>query len=142
MTVTKERAKADKAVRPRRREFAGTPEQVRHARDFVSRALGEYEIADEAVLMVSELVTNAILHTESSYGLGTFTVVVYAGEDRVRVEVEDAGSRMVPEVLPDEERDEFGGRGLSIVDQLSSRWGHYTLGSGRSRVVWFELDSR
>lgn len=140
VTVTKERANADKAMRPRRREFPGTPAQVRRVRDFVWRTLGESPITADAVLLVSELATNAILHTESGYGLGTFTVTVCSDKTFVGIEVEDAGSSMTPAVLCVGETDEFGGRGLSIVAQLASRWGHYSRNS--RHVVWFELSKR
>lgn len=137
MTVTKERAKANEIVRPRRREFPGTPAQVHHVRDFVSRSLAGRKVSEEATLLASELATNAILHTESGYGIGTFTVIVYLRKSAVRIEVEDAGSAMTPSVLPRGDNEIFG-RGLSIVDVIASHWGHYTTDHGR--VVWFELE--
>src|SRR5450432_4011311 len=57
------------------RVFAGLPGQVAMARDFVRRVLGPVPVADEAALLVSELCTNALLHTASGRR-GRFVVVV------------------------------------------------------------------
>jgi hypothetical protein len=53
------------ASRPKRRVFAGSHDQVRQARDFVARTVGASPAADDAVLLVSELATNAVTHTAS-----------------------------------------------------------------------------
>ena len=50
-------------IRPRRRVFPGSAEQVGRARQFVGQVLGECPAADDAVLLTSELVTNAVTHT-------------------------------------------------------------------------------
>ncbi len=69
-----------------RRAFRGQRDQVAHARKFVRAALGSVPVVDEAVLLVSELCTNALLHTASGRG-GTFEVAVYLGTLSARIEV-------------------------------------------------------
>ena len=80
-------------------------------------------------LVVSELVTNAVVH-----GRGAITLKIRVDGDRVYGEVVDEGSgfeREVRECGPDE----FNGPGLTIVDALSRCWGIH---EGTTHV-WFEL---
>ena len=63
-------------IRPRRRVFPGSGDQVARARLFVGHVLGGCPAADDAVLLTSELVTNAITHTASGRG-GKVVVTVY-----------------------------------------------------------------
>ena len=73
--------------------IAGRTRNVAEARSFVGRTLGAaHPCADEAVLLCSELVTNAVLHSESGQPGGTVTVVVLGLPGAVRVEVVDNGS--------------------------------------------------
>jgi anti-sigma regulatory factor (Ser/Thr protein kinase) len=123
-------------IRPRRRVFAGSGEQVGLARSFIAQMLGGCPVMEEAVLLTSELVTNAIKHTASGRG-GKVIVTVYRGDTRLRVEVRDDGSEQVPVVRPcDEARD--SGYGLDLVELMAQSWGHH--GGRRCRVVWFMLD--
>lgn len=124
------------AARPRRRVFAGSRDQVRQAREFVARSLGACPTADEAVLLTSEIATNAIMHTASGDG-GHFTVTVYRAGTWARVEVRDAGSATKPATRTHGTEAESG-YGLGLVDLLASRWGY--AGGARGRVVWFELE--
>ena len=82
-------------------------------------------------LIVSELVTNALMH-----GRGAITLHVRLDGDRIAGEVSDEGSGFEAEVR---ERGfhEVGGHGLQLVGALSDRWGTY---DGSSHV-WFELDA-
>ncbi len=85
---------------------------------------------DQARLVVSELVTNAVLH-----GRGRIRLSTSLDEDRLLVEVIDEGSGLehkVAEVPPEE----FHGRGLAIVDNASSRWGVH---EGTTHV-WAEFE--
>jgi anti-sigma regulatory factor (Ser/Thr protein kinase) len=112
-----------------------TPASPGVARRFVHAALGRRDYAsdtvDAAQLLVSELVTNAILHAGSDV-----RVAVIAQDDRVRVEVADHGATM-PKLLANR-LDRQDGRGLAIVDRVARRWGADTQPEGK--VVWFELD--
>jgi serine/threonine-protein kinase RsbW len=93
------------------------------------------DICDTAQLLVSELVTNAVLHTDSS----RVCCVLSAGGSRLRVEVRDDGSGTdVPLpcwATPEDEQ----GRGLLLVDTFAEEWGVDRAGPGSGCVVWFEL---
>jgi anti-sigma regulatory factor (Ser/Thr protein kinase) len=121
-----------------RRRFDGRPDQVLLARQFVVSALVEDSaIREVARLLVSEVTTNALRHTASGAAEGGFRVSYELREDRLRVEVYDAGARTAPQRRA-RDLEAPGGRGLELVDALASRWG--TLGGLDGRVVWFELD--
>lgn len=87
------------------------------------------ECADAAVLMTSELVTNAVLH-----GGGEVRLAVEAGDMRVRVEVGD-DERRRPQVPQSDDEAEGG---LIIVDALASAWGVTDSPRG-GKIVWFEV---
>jgi hypothetical protein len=86
---------------------------------------------ESAVLLVSELVTNAVLHTRTGP-----EITLRLNEDRLWVGVHDGSP-----VTPAPKR--YGpnaatGRGLQLVEQVAARWGVERDVSGK--VVWFELD--
>jgi anti-sigma regulatory factor (Ser/Thr protein kinase) len=83
-----------------------------------------------AVLLTSELVTNAIHH-----GTGPVEVCLSWDDRAVRVEVSDRSSDRP--VLRPIDRDAPSGRGLLLVDSLSSGWGVEADGIGKT--VWFRL---
>ncbi|MCG5215277.1 ATP-binding protein [Streptosporangium soli] len=89
---------------------------------------------DDALLVVSELVGNAVKHTESGGAGGLVMVVVFdAGAEMVRIEVIDDGAATVPRQRePDLES--LDGRGLWLVERLSCRWGVRRVGGGRQSV--------
>ncbi|MGF0163728.1 ATP-binding protein [Streptomyces albidoflavus] len=95
-------------------------------------------LADDLTLLVSELVTNAVIH--GATGRGSHVQVTYALlEDRLRVEVRDAADGR-PKLLPGQVvRSELRtlGRGLTVVAGVSHRWGVTPRVIGKS--VWFEL---
>jgi hypothetical protein len=68
------------------RVFGGRDDQVAEARRFVAEAIGDAPVRDEAVLLVSEVSTNALVHTASGNG-GKFEVTVCLAGRRVRVDV-------------------------------------------------------
>jgi GAF domain-containing protein len=109
------------------------PDTVPRARVFVRSSLaGEPEqLIGNAELVVSELVTNATLHGEPPI------IVRLSLENGVRVEVEDAG-RGVPILVGQNREEAMTGRGLSMVDMVSSSWGVEPLADGH-KVVWAEL---
>lgn len=117
-----------------RSDLGEGPVAVRRARAEVRRALSGHvpdDAVDTAVLLVSELVTNATLHVGGPVRLG-----VLADPGTVRVQVHDCGSR-----LPNPRRalgsERVSGRGLHLVAHLSQRWGAEPEQGGK--VVWFEL---
>lgn len=85
---------------------------------------------EQAALLVSELVTNAVVH-----GDGDIRVTADVAKDRARFTVSDDGPHRPLLSRPD--RDAAGGRGLLIVDRLASAWGVEPEGGGK--CVWFVL---
>ncbi|HET7046707.1 MAG TPA: ATP-binding protein [Solirubrobacteraceae bacterium] len=85
---------------------------------------------DTAKLLVSELVTNALLH-----GQGTITLRPHLDDDRLLIEVMDEGPGF-ERTVRDADFEMNGGLGLGLVDSESNRWG---VQEGTTHV-WFELD--
>ncbi|HEX7097282.1 MAG TPA: ATP-binding protein, partial [Acidimicrobiales bacterium] len=100
------------------------------ARAAVSDALGDCPCLDAITLMVSELVTNAILHTGRAAELRVFDL----GHGDVRVEVADLDIH-VP--VPTTVANATGGFGLRIVGAYARAWGTSVRKDGK--VVWFEV---
>ena len=98
--------------------------------DLAGRSGTRPEVAEGALLMVSELVTNAVLHT---HGLLRLEITVQDGDLYVGV-VDDAPEAPAPR---DPSLEATGGRGLLIVDALAQKWG-FTRGAG-SKTVWFRV---
>ncbi|HUZ56483.1 MAG TPA: ATP-binding protein [Streptosporangiaceae bacterium] len=120
------------------RTFPGHSDRVAAARQFVRESLGGQPCTADAVLLTSELATNAVLHTASGDG-GSFVVAVHRVPAFVRVEVTDGGSPGVPTVAgAPGARLAPSGRGLLLVERVAARWGYR--GGPDSRVVWCELD--
>jgi CheY-like chemotaxis protein len=89
------------------------------------------EVVDDALLVVSELVTNAFVHAESEAELR-----VFPGKGLLRIEVADSGAAGPdPQLATD---DDEHGRGLLLVSVLSAAWGTEPTGSG-GKVVWAEV---
>jgi anti-sigma regulatory factor (Ser/Thr protein kinase) len=107
-----------------------------HARRAASRFAADHDVssrADIALLVLSELVTNAVLH-----GAEPIQAFVTCHDDALRIEVFD-GDRDTSEIAPVEGRGgEPGGRGLQIVDSLSQSWGITKLDDGKT--VWAEVE--
>jgi anti-sigma regulatory factor (Ser/Thr protein kinase) len=97
--------------------------------------LVDAEVIDDAMLLVSEVVTNAVKHGVPS-DLATVQVAGEISEQTVRVEVVNAGGPFDPESASTDSR-EPGGRGLLLVDSLSNAWGT-DYGDGHT-TVWFEM---
>jgi anti-sigma regulatory factor (Ser/Thr protein kinase) len=119
-----------------RATLSAEPEQVAHARRLVAGYLAEQgdDDGEVAVLLVSELVTNAILH-----GRAPLELRAQAMGSAVRVEVHDQDPTSPPVLRHDVDLTEVGGRGLQLVDTLADRWGWSENDNGK--VVWFELDA-
>jgi anti-sigma regulatory factor (Ser/Thr protein kinase) len=115
------------------RTFPHEPESVPAARRFATTVLRgvSADILEAVELMVSELATNCIRHTDSGFEL---SISRYGGD--IRVEATDgAGGR--PEMRSPKPTDPSG-RGLKIIDMLSSDWGvdHH---SATGKTVWFTV---
>lgn len=117
----------------------GCPEHVSSTRAFIARTLAELPgvDCDAAALLTSELVTNAIQHTQSGTPGGTVTVVVIGVPGGVIIEVVDDGSAGTPMVKAD--LYSADGHGLFLVQHLATQWGYLRDVAGTT--VWFHLSS-
>ncbi|MEU8921929.1 ATP-binding protein [Kitasatospora sp. NPDC048545] len=147
----------------RRLTLAGLPKPVAHARTFTLRALDDWyapalvpartpdalaldalvpdarqgvaaDVAADIVLLVAELVANAMLH-----GDGPLELVLDTAGERLRVEVSDRSPEMPAPRLPHEPALP-GGHGLVIVRRIADRWGAQPHSQGKT--IWAEFDVR
>ncbi|MFE1508579.1 ATP-binding protein [Streptomyces sp. NPDC058726] len=88
-------------------------------------------LTEDAVLLVSELVGNAVRHT----GARVFGLRMRHRRGWIRIEVRDP-SRGLPCLMPVQDLD-ISGRGLFLVDKLADRWGVDLL--PRGKTTWFEM---
>ena len=117
------------------RAFPAAPGQVRAARQFLAGILEGCPAAGDAILCLSELATNAAVHSRSGEPGGLFRVRVQRHGDYIRVEVSDQGGPWAPATA----RDEENGRGLLVVAQLARSWGR-TGSEHAGWVVWYEIE--
>ncbi|WP_051865013.1 SpoIIE family protein phosphatase [Streptomyces griseus] len=110
------------------------PDAVMHARRFTARTLRRWrveEVSDTVLLVVSELVTNALVHTQ-----GPVRVDLMLRGDRVRVCVSDSSPRAPAKpVIVDWES--TGGRGLLLVEAMAESFGTVPVAGGKQ--VWSEI---
>lgn len=116
-----------------RTRLAAAPTSAASARTFVRSVLSgcHHDLVEVVLLLTSELVTNAVVHTGSDVEL-----IVRPCAAGVRVEVHDADSKHFPVLRKRRFFDERG-RGILLVDELALRWGAERSGSGK--WVWFEV---
>lgn len=125
------------AVKPRREGWTvwRVPEAARHARRFTRRSLRAWGVADTAMdaalLVVSELVTNALVHTDGPVRLDLTLI-----DRRLRAAVTDASPR-TPVKPTDPGWEATGGRGILLVEAVSDTWGTVPVSGGKQ--VWSEL---
>lgn len=121
-----------------RATFPLVPEAASQARAVVSEGLGRSvstKVLEDATLLVSELVTNAVRHAAPA-GIPGIELRLKLDPERVRVVVSDPGRGFVATPkLPT--ASEGSGWGLYLVDRIADRWGVIT--NNRSEV-WFEID--
>ncbi|MFC5172499.1 ATP-binding SpoIIE family protein phosphatase [Streptomyces mutomycini] len=113
------------------------PERVAAARQQVRELLHDWadaEQVDSAELMVSEMSTNVLMHTDGD-ALLVAEVTGERGERRLRVEVADASDELPHKRRPGEMAS--SGRGLMLMEMLAAAWGVDPRGEGKS--IWFEL---
>lgn len=125
------------AVRPLRETWTvwRVPEAVRHARRFTRRTLRTWDVPsdtmDAALLVVSELVTNALVHTDGQVRLDLSLV-----NHRLRLAVADTSPRS-PVKNTNVGWEATGGRGILLVEAVSETWGTVPVSGGKQ--VWADL---
>lgn len=124
----------DDIVETVRERFPADLRSAAGARRFVAAALDRWGFGgmnDSVALLVSELVTNAVVHAHSDVELA-----VHLRPARVRVEVIDAAREHIRR--RDAKDDEQSGRGMALIEALAVAWGIDSLLAGKS--VWFEME--
>ncbi|MER5929853.1 SpoIIE family protein phosphatase [Streptomyces sp. NPDC002054] len=128
-------------ARPARRTMLtvaqAEPERIAGARQQVRQLLHDWadeDQVDSAVLMVSEMVTNVLMHTDGD-ALLVAEAVGEHGTRRLRVEVADGSDELPHKRHPGEMAS--SGRGVLLMEMLADRWGVDPRGEGKS--IWFEL---
>src|SRR5438270_3143034 len=115
-------------------ELSDGLEAVRAGRRFVHRravAFGARTLADDAALVAAELLANAVQHGEPPV-----VVCLRGAQDRLSLEVRDASSRSP--VRPAPSTSNMTGRGLALVEALTTEWGIRREPDG-GKTVWCEL---
>jgi serine phosphatase RsbU (regulator of sigma subunit)/anti-sigma regulatory factor (Ser/Thr protein kinase) len=113
------------------------PERIAVARRHLRELLHDWADADQvdsAVLLVSEMLTNVLVHTDAD-ALLVAEVTGAAGERRMRIEVTDTSDDLPHKRRPGELAS--SGRGLVLIELLAHAWGVAPRGEGKS--IWFEL---
>jgi anti-sigma regulatory factor (Ser/Thr protein kinase) len=125
------------AARPLRESWTvwRVPEAVRHARRFTRRTLRTWGVPaddmDAVLLVVSELVTNALVHTDGRVRLDLTLI-----NNRMRVSVADSSPR-TPVKPTNLGWEATGGRGILLVEAMSVAWGTLPVSGGKQ--VWCEI---
>jgi anti-sigma regulatory factor (Ser/Thr protein kinase) len=111
------------------------PQAVGHARRFTRRTLRTWGVPaadlDAVLLVVSELVTNALVHTDGKVRLHLTLI-----GDRLRVAVADTSPR-TPIKPTSIGWEATGGRGILLVEAMSTAWGSVPVSGGKQ--VWSEI---
>lgn len=113
---------------------AHTPSGVKTARQSVQRQLeawGLDDMVDDVLLVVSELITNAI-----RYGKHPIELRLRISDEHARVEVYDSNTADLP-TQKDATEEDFTGRGMPIVDALTAKWG-VAVATGK-KMVWADM---
>ena len=114
------------------RVFSNAPRSARLVRAFIRGTLGDTPQTDAVVLLASELAANAI-----EYSQGDFEVGIRIHPDgAVRVAVNDS-SEHTPTLRETPAPYAMKGRGLHIVEAMSTEWGVES--TARGKTVWFRL---
>jgi anti-sigma regulatory factor (Ser/Thr protein kinase) len=148
LAVTQEPLPPVSARAPMLRVLPGTPEAVATARQLARQLLGDDNAATEtAMLLISELVTNSVVHSKSGDPGGSVTVALCSGPAGILIQVRDDGGVSEPCVTAlSAELAERGydaaehGYGLLLVDTLAERWG--TISSPDGRITWCRVGVR
>lgn len=111
--------------------LAATGEGRHFVADFCRREGVGPRTADDAVLLTSELLTNAFMHARSPAEL-----TIHLVDGALRIEVSDTSAAPPVPRHPGPARP--GGRGMLLVEAIAARWG--ILAEVAGKTIWFELD--
>ncbi|WP_372410887.1 ATP-binding protein [Streptomyces luteireticuli] len=113
-----------------------SPRSAALARRFSRLLLAEWgldDLTDDAVLLLSELVTNAVVHVPE--GSGGVELALTRTSFHLLAQVTDCGAALPACSLAGD--DSEGGRGMWLVEQIADQWGHHA--SPEGKTVWFAL---
>jgi serine/threonine-protein kinase RsbW len=122
---------------PDLRVLPGTPESVGVARKFALEMLGDSSSTQTVMLLVSELVTNAIVHSRSGEPGGTVTVTLCPTPGAVLIQVRDDGGPSRPRLSARPDGQAEHGYGLLLVDTLAESWA--TISSPGGQLTWCKV---
>lgn len=117
--------------------YPGQLRQIRLVRATIALMLDDCPLADDAILIASELAANAVMHSNSAAPGGQFTVRAEACPgDYVRIEVDDQGGLWTPRGCKDDRP-----HGLDLIHALTGtgNWGIHG-DAERGRTAWARLD--
>jgi anti-sigma regulatory factor (Ser/Thr protein kinase) len=131
-------------------ELPAVPESVRAARSHAAQTVSDWglqTLSDDVVLVVSELVTNAVRATSglpasqhngrSTSGLPPIQLRLYSDRQQLVIEVWDDNDRPPVRKSPDLEDD--SGRGLELIDAICQSWGTFASADSCGKAVWAVL---
>ena len=118
------------AARSHHQQLPPTPQSASRAREFIRAHTGDDDVA---LLLTSELVTNAVLHARTELVLG-----VAVDGDTVLVTVGDHSTD--EPVRPPTDHTRTSGRGMMLVESMARNWGVEQTDAGK--VVWFTVERR
>ncbi|MBV2364653.1 ATP-binding protein [Streptomonospora nanhaiensis] len=116
------------------RWFPGHPSSVGDVRRFIANRLQYCAEPDAAILVASELASNALQHTESGNWTTGFLVMLEHTAEGALITVHDAGSASHVPYIATPPLDTERGRGLHLVDRLTESWG--SQGGPAERMTW------
>lgn len=118
-------------------ELGALPGSVPCARYHVRHLLREWhlsQLSDDVELVVSELMSNAVVASQPLDWPFPVRLWLYADQASVLVMVWDASFQAVQQLEPD--NDAESGRGLQLVEAVCARWGWYRLNEAPGKVIW------
>ncbi|MFD4995231.1 ATP-binding protein [Streptomyces buecherae] len=116
-------------------ERAAVSDARRRVRSWLTCQQVSEDARDMAQLVISELFTNAVVHTDSS----SIACVLQAIPGQLRIEVRDQGGSATRPTPRDAAAGDESGRGLLLVESLADTWGVVLGERGQGRTVWAAL---
>jgi serine/threonine-protein kinase RsbW len=119
-------------------ELHAGPHAPQEARTWLRRTAVPGAVLDDALLVLSELVTNSLRHAGGGAS-DRIEIDVRSWAGGVRIEVRDAGPGISARLIEPPDPEQKGGRGLFLIQELAERWGAER---GDGSLVWVELRVR